>query len=249
MTTLLQFLVRVEFVVYALAAVFIFFSIRTLVMARQVRRVAVFGLEKEAAQQRESRSVGAILALTLLCAGVYIIAHIVAPNTSGTTIEPTPTPLVFVTQVPTPTEARLLYPTITPTPGLPPGATGGTPSPSPESSASGCEIAGATITEPVPGQTVGGQVTVMGQANILNFAQYKFEIKGPSTNGNWVVVGTFNILQVDGYLGTWDSTSLIPGNYILRLVTSRLDGSYPTPCEVPIVVGSPGGPTAPPSTP
>lgn len=249
MTTLVQFLVRVELVVYALAAIFVFFSIRGLVMARQVQRIAVFGLEREAAQQRMSRSVATILALALLSGGVYIIAHIVAPNMSETVIEPTPTPFVFVTQVPTPTEARLLYPTITPTPGLPPGAVVGTPPPSPAASVNGCEIDGARMTEPMPGQAVSGQVTVMGQTNILNFAQYKFEIKGPSTNGAWVVVGTFNILVVDGYLGTWDSTSLIPGNYILRLVISRLDGTFPTPCEVPIVVGNPSGIVVPSPTP
>lgn len=241
MTTLVQFLVKVEWVIYGLSAIFIFFSIRGLVMARQVRRTAVFGLEREAAEQRESRSLATILALALLCGGVYIIAHIVAPNMSETITEPTPTPLVFVTQIPTPTEARLLYPTVTPTPGLPPGAVVGTPSPSPAASGNGCEIAGARITEPAPGQSVSGQVAVKGQTNILNFAQYKFEIRGPSTNGVWVVVGTFNMLVVDGFLGTWDSTSLMPGNYVLRLVISRVDGTFPTPCEVPIVVGNPGG--------
>lgn len=249
MTTLVQFLVKTELVVYVLAAIFIFFSIRGLVMASQVRRLAVFGLEREAAQQRASRSLGTIVALILLSGGVYIIAHIVAPNMSGSTQEPTPTPLVFVTQVPTPTEAHLLYPTITPTPGLPPGAVAGTPSPPPATIVNGCEIVGARITEPTPGQAVSGQVTVRGQTNILDFAQYKFEIKGPSTNGAWVVVGTFNVLIVDGFLGTWDSTSLIPGNYTLRLVISRLDGSFPTPCEVPIVVGNPGGVTTPSLTP
>lgn len=249
MSTLVQFLVKTEFVVYILAAIFIFFSIRGLVVASQIRRLAVFGLEREAAQQRASRSLATIVAMALLCGGVYIIAHIVAPNMNETSVEPTPTPLVFVTQVPTPTEARLLYPTITPTPGLPPGAAAGTPSPSPAAVVNGCEIDGARITEPSPGQGVSGQVTVMGQTNILNFAQYKFEVKGPSTNGSWVVVGTFNVLVVDGFLGTWDSTSLIPGNYTLRLVISRLDGTFPTPCEIPIVVGNPGEVTIPAPTP
>jgi hypothetical protein len=47
----------------------------------------------------------------------------------------------------------------------------------------------------------------------------------------------------DGFLGTWDSTSLQPGSYVLRLVVSRQDGSYPTPCEVSIniVAGGAGG--------
>ncbi|MBN1313204.1 MAG: hypothetical protein JXB30_17480 [Anaerolineae bacterium] len=238
----MQFLLRTEKFLYVLAAIVIFFSMRGLVIARQVQRNAVFGLEREAAQQRQRRSLGAILSLLLLSGGIYIITHIVAPNMDETPVEPTPTPpLVFVTQVPTPTEARLIYPTVTATPGLPPASVAGTPSLGPEESANGCEILGATITRPAPNEIVSGQVAVEGQTNILDFAQYKFEIKGPSTNGAWVVVGAFTVPVVDGYLGTWDSTSLIPGNYVLRLVVSRIDGSFPTPCEVPITIAGPGG--------
>lgn len=245
MNTLIQFIDRTELVFYVLAAIGIFFSIRGLVMARRARRIAVFGLEKEAAGQRQARSLSTILALLLLSGGIYIIANIVAPNMIEQPAETTPTPVVFVTQQPTPTEARLLYPTITPTAGLPPAQLAGTPSPPAGQAVNGCEIQGARITNPTPSQTVSGQVTVEGQANILDFAQYKFEINGPSTNGAWVVVGTYTTLVIDGFLGTWDSTSLIPGNYILRLVVSRADGSFPTPCEVPITVMAPGGGIAP----
>ena len=245
MTTLVQFILRTETILYILAAIIIFFSLRGLVVARQVQRNAVFGLEKEAAQQRQRRSLGTILALFLLSSGVYIISHIVAPNMGEVPLEPTPTPLVFVTQLPTPTETRLLYPTVTSTPGLPPAAVVGTPSPVPAESINGCEILGATITKPASGEFVTGQITVEGQTNILDFAQYKFEINGPSTSGAWVVVGTFTVPVIDGFLGTWDSTSLIPGNYVLRLVVSRIDGTFPTPCEVPITVTGPGGNIAP----
>jgi hypothetical protein len=84
-------------------------------------------------------------------------------------------------------------------------------------------------------------VSVEGQANILDFAQYKFEISGASTGGAWVVVGTFPSPVPEGYLGSWDSTSLQPGNYSLRLVVLRTNGTYPTPCEVPITIIGPGG--------
>ncbi|MBN1429020.1 MAG: hypothetical protein JXB07_11590 [Anaerolineae bacterium] len=249
MTTLVQFLIKTEAGLYVLAAIILIFSVRSLVVARQTQRNTVFGLEKEAARQRQRRSLGTILSLLLLSSGVYIITHIVAPNVSETPIEPTPTPLVFVTQIPTPTEARLLYPTITATPGLPPAAVDSMPSPVAEVSSNGCEIAGATITVPTSGEFVSGQVVVEGQANILDFAQYKFEINGPTTNGNWVVVGTFTVPVIDGFLGTWDSTSLAPGNYTLRLVVIRTDGSFPTPCEVPVMIAGSEGFVAPSPTP
>lgn len=240
MTTLIQFVARIETTFYILAAIGIFFSIRGLAKARQARRLAVFGLEREAAQLMQTRSISTIVGLLLMCGAIYIIANIVEPNMAELPIEPTPTSVVFVTQQPTATQPLLIYPTITSTVGLPPAAIAGTSSPTPGQTVNGCEISGATITSPIPGQTVTGQVAVQGQANILNFSQYKFEITGPSTNGAWVVVANFTTPIIDGFLGTWDSTSLMPGNYTLRLVVSRVDGSFPTPCEVPIIIAGPG---------
>jgi len=248
MRTLLLFLSRIEYIVYVLAGVGVFFSIRALVQAGVARRNTVFGLEREAAQNRQSRALTTILALFMLSAAVYIIVNIVTPSAlSRPELQPTATqPIVFVTQQATATEARLLFPTVTPTPGLPPVA--GATTPPPVAPGETCGLLGARITSPVPDQTVTGQVVVQGGANTLNFAEYKFEIKSPATGDAWVVVATNNVAVPDpGFLGTWDSTSLPPGKYTLRLVVIDLNGGFPTPCEVPINIASPAaqfGPTA-----
>jgi hypothetical protein len=245
MKILVKFIARIAIILYALAATGIFFSIRGLVQSRRARRVAVFGLEREAAQQTRRHSLNTILLMLLLASAVYITTNIVAPNLEEevAVVAPTATPIVFVTQEPTATQPLLLYPTITPTPGLGPAEATEAEAPSEEEEINACEIIGSNIQEPTPDQTVSGQVIVQGQANILDFAQYKFEIKGPGTGDQWVVVGTFTSPVPDGFLGTWDSTSLQPGSYVLRLVVSRQDGSYPTPCEVPIniIAGGAGG--------
>jgi len=235
MSALLQFVGRIAPVLYAIAAVVIFLSLGGIVRAQRTRRTALFGLEREAAQQRRRQAVNTILFMLLMVTLIYTATEIALPNIQGAVVEPTPTPFVFVTQEPTPTAVLLLYSTITPTPGLAPAdipeetEEGGTP-------VNGCEIFGARITSPSSGQSVTGQVVVEGEANILNFAQYKFELKGTSTGGAWAVVGTFTTAVPEGFLGTWDSTSLVPGNYVLRLVVSRVDGTFPTPCEVPVVL-------------
>lgn len=251
MRTLLLFLARIEPILYGLSAIGIFFSIRALFQARIQRRNAVFGLEREAAQNRQNRSLSTILALLMLSGGIYIVVNIVNPNVLPITEKPTPTQLiVFATPQATATEARVLFPTVTPTPGLPPGDVGSSPPPPAGTAVDGCTILGARITSPIPNQTVTGQVVVQGGANILNFLNYKFEIKGPSTGEAWVVVATFTAPVIDpGLLGTWDSTSLSPGKYVLRLVVSRIDGSFPTPCEVPISIASPGTNPGPSPTP
>lgn len=249
MRTLIQFIVRIEPGLYALAALGILLAIRSFFLGQQARRVAIYPLEREAASNRQSRALSALLALILLSAAVYIMANVVAPNMAdfiGTVA--TPTPVIFLTQQATPTEARLLYPTITPTPGLPPGA-GSPPTPTPGQAVNGCTLFGATITSPVPNQTVTGQVVVRGQANVISQAQYKFELRGPATGNAWVVVATSTVPVPEGVLGSFDATSLAPGNYVLRLTIQRTDNAPTTPCEVPIILVGPGGVIPPTPTP
>ena len=241
MNTLLQFIARIALVIYILAAVGVLFAVRNLIEGRRRRRLAVFGLEREAAEQQLRSAVTTLITLVLLIAMVYTIDNIVVPNTELSSLQqPTPTSVVFLTQQqePTPTAPLLLYPTVTPTVGVPPAeveeAASGEETPNPVTD--GCEIIGATISSPSPGDTVSSQVSVEGEANILNFSQYKFEVSGPSTDGSWAVVGTYRQPVPQGLLGVWDSTSLEPGDYTLRLVVLREDGSYVTPCEVPIEV-------------
>jgi hypothetical protein len=249
MRTLLEFIARISIVIYVLSAAGVLFAIRGLVRSRRRLRVAFFGLEREAAREQLRRSATALITLLLLMLVVYAVDNIVVPNTSPVAEAPTPTSVVFVTQPATPTASLLLYPTITPTPGIPPaevaaaeGEGEGTEEALPTEDVPGCEILGQTVTSPTPNQSVSGQVSVEGTVNILNFQQYKFELRGAGTGDEWVVVGTyFNLVPNGGLLGVWDSTSLSPGEYTLRLVVHRTDGSTLTPCDVPIVITRPGG--------
>jgi hypothetical protein len=235
METLITFIAQVSFILYALIGIGIFFSIRGLVLSRRSRRVAVFGLEKEKAQQSQQSALNTIVFLLMLAVGVYIISAILEPNLD-TSVETfaTPTSEIFITAAPSPTAALVLYPTITATPGLPPAEAGDQPA-EPAEPVDGCAIIGSNISSPTTGTTVSGQVTVEGEANVFDFAQYKFEVRSPATSDQWVVVGTFNQPRT-GFLGTWDSTSLSPGEYVLRLVVSQNSGNIVTPCEVPITI-------------
>ena len=237
MQTLISFIARISFILYVLIATGVFFSIRRLFVSRQYRRVAVFGLEKEKAQNDQRAAINAIIALLIAATAVYAVTNIIEPNVNfGQEEMITPTPEIFVAAAPTATPAIVLYPTITPTPGLPPAEAEAASVEDEGEPIDGCAIIGSNITVPEPGQNVSGQVQVEGEANVFDFAQYKFEVKGDFTGNEWVVVGTFNTPRT-GFLGTWDSTSLAPGNYILRMVVSQSSGNIVTPCEVPIVIG------------
>jgi hypothetical protein len=248
MRTFIRFVTRIHIIIYLLCGIGVFFAIRTLVVSRRAGRLAVYPMEHEAARNLRARAVSTIVSLIAVLGGTYVLVNIVEPNLGNAPDEPTPTPVVFLTPEPTSTPYRLLFSTVTPTIGLLPGD---------QPVATGAEglrgadcIRGALITSPAEGEMVSGQVDVEGEANILNFAQYRFEVRGPATDGTWAVVGNFNRAVVSGYLGAWDSTSLLPGEYTLRLVVFDAEGNFVTPCEVGIVIQSPlGAPPTPTETP
>jgi hypothetical protein len=239
MQVIVQFIARLSLILYILCAIGILLGVRAFVRGRHARHVAVFGLEREAAYNQQRRGVSAVLSLLVSAAAVYIISNIIAPNLGQPLAEPAPGPMLVTEQV-TATQPALLFPTVTPTIGVPGQAT-----PIAGEHINGCEILGSTIYSPQPGQTVSGQVQVEGEANILNFSKYKFEINGPSTGGAWVVVGTYSAPVASGILGAWDSTSLQPGTYQFRLVVVNTEGNFPTPCQVSVIVGSPGASPTP----
>ncbi len=233
--TLIQLISRLSTVIYIVCAVGVFFSIRALYLARRAKRLALFGLEREAAIRRQRNALSTIITLCVIAAYVWINVNILETNALGLSLaeQTTPTSEIFIEQPPTPTVALLLFPTITPTSSFTDGTTLATPDPSVD----GCQIFGQTLTFPQPNQEVSGQVPVEGTVNILGLSQYKFEVNGPSTQGEWVVVNTFNRnTGTDGFLGNWDSTSLIPGDYDFRLVSILSDGRRITPCVVPITI-------------
>lgn len=229
MIGLLEFIARIDVALYVLIGIGVLLALNEARKARRQQHMTIYALEREAARNRGRHALRRVAILMALVLVVYIMANIITPNVTMTVEEPTPTPAVFVTPEPTATEIILLFPTITPTLNLGTGDTVET------GDIDGCEVIGTTITSPAPGETVSGQVAVEGEANIIAFLQYRFEVNGPSTQGEWVVVGTYNTART-GSLGSWDSTSLIPGEYQFRLVVFRTDGSYLAPCQIPVTV-------------
>lgn len=86
----------------------------------------------------------------------------------------------------------------------------------------------ARITSPTPGQTVAGDVPVMG---IVSFSPqqatyYKVEIQGPQFP-NWTTIGdTHSATVINGQLEHFGATGLQPGTYQLRIVVVGVDGNY-----------------------
>jgi penicillin-binding protein 1C len=106
------------------------------------------------------------------------------------------------------------------------------------------------ITLPGNGQEVAGTLDIIGTAKSSNFAYFRVEYGFSHDPQAWGVVGPDqNFTQVEnGVLATWDTTSLQPGDYSLRLVLVGTNGGQvesqpvrlrvvaptPTPTDTPV---------------
>ncbi|MBN1437821.1 MAG: hypothetical protein JW929_00290 [Anaerolineales bacterium] len=115
---------------------------------------------------------------------------------------------------------------------------------------SGCTNPNARILDPEPGDAVKGRVTIQIVAAIEKFAFFKLELGTPEEPDVWVLLHTNNPsgsaasqpgskAEPGSFSWEWDSTTVNPGVYHLRLTVFRDDLSYPTPCVIPIQVLAP----------
>ena len=205
-------------------------------------RYTVFGVERGALLAARGRATALIFIIAALAAAVALLSAFIAPNlTELFGVPPTPTPQLFPTPVDTVTATpQLVLPgldTATPAQSETPVATR---TPVPAGGAS-CANPNATITSPIPGAILAGEVEVSGTANVDNFAFYVVEI---STLGdNWLAVITSQpdaigqiLPVVNGVLGKWDTGLQQAGDYALRLVVFDSAGQHPDPCTPPITI-------------
>lgn len=82
------------------------------------------------------------------------------------------------------------------------------------------------ILSPEIGKIVQGTVDIIGTVTILGFSSYElaFTYEGDTTN-TWFNISSSTTPVFEGELGTWDTTTITDGDYILRLQVSLLDGS------------------------
>jgi len=115
----------------------------------------------------------------------------------------------------------------------------------------------AIITSPRDGAQLRGVVQISGTATDPKFDHYELTWAAQSAADNWQVIAVVQNQIVNGSLGTWDTTQLQPGVYLLRLRVVRnedksietvvrdlsVNQETPTPTPVPT---EPIGPTIPP---
>lgn len=189
---------------------------------QEVRR-AIFGLERERALGRLTRS-SIMLGLSVTAAGsVFVVTTLVYPAIPASA-RATPFPTV------PPGENAQAGPTLS-APGAAATASWATPP-----GVGGCDDPNLELAFPESGDVISGTVVIRGTVNTPGFAFYKFEHRSVAPDAIWqtILAGTSTV--VDGDLGVWETSLVEPGVYDFRLVATDTEGNESQPCVVQVTI-------------
>jgi hypothetical protein len=178
-------------------------------------RISQFGLERERAGSKRARAAGMLILILAAAAATFVVSTFLAPQLPAST-RPTAIPTISLLE--------------------PDAIRGSTAAPLVTPDEAGCQNDNATISSPISGEEVRGLVEVLGTANIDNFAFYKIQIQPSEPNSIWQVITAGTETLTNGVLGTWDTSLVENGVYLLQLVVTDNAGNAPLPCTLEIVV-------------
>jgi hypothetical protein len=239
--------------IYGICALVAFWYLRVAIISRRERREAMFNLERETALNRTYGAWAVAALLVIVMGGVYLLSTVVSdavqplvealnqtptPQLAAAPGEPTFTPTLPVSDLPTPTVTPTKAPTTRPrptprqqpTPDAMPTAT------RPRVQAPRCPDPRAVISSPGLQAEVSGFTPIIGTAAHENFQFYKLEYGVGENPGAWSYFDGGERPVQGGQLGTLNASALAPGQYSIRIVVVDTSGNFPAPCQTTIVI-------------
>ena len=225
MEQVLQFFRAYEIWIYIILGVLAVWQIRKFALAWEELRGAFFGMEREAAQSRVNSAATMVVLLIIMAVAEFTLVTFVVPTVPGA--NPLPTSTLDLLATPTTT---LPPPTQNPnqTPGI-------TPTPSEVAAAEGCVAGQVNLSSPLNGDRIKGSIIIKGSADIPNFGFYTLQIAHPG-DVIWLPIQVKQQAIKHDALGTWDTSTLTPGAYLLKLVVTDNVGNVLTPCAIQVTV-------------
>ena len=227
MEQVLRFFREYEIWIYILLGILTLWQVRKFALSWDELRGAFFGLEREAAQGRVNSAATLIVIFILMAVVEFSLVTFVIPTVPGANALPTATLNLLATPTTTlaaPTQNPNETPGITPTPGELPAA-------------EGCVPGQVNLTSPLNGDRINGSVTVRGSANTTNFGFFTLQIAHPG-DPVWLPILVGQQAIANNILGTWETSTLNPGEYMLRLVVTDNIGTEMNPCAIQVTVES-----------
>lgn len=266
--------------IYILIGAVVVWNLRRLLVAQTEYRATYFELERNIWREKQGVSLTRIilaLQFALVILGVQqvivpffrteeslsgqLAAQVQVEDAEFNTATPAPVGDAFDIEPVAPFDdsddtVLLLTPTLTPTPV-------GTIIPN-APAVEGCTDERAQLQVPANGMRVFQPIVVVGQAYTDDFSKYKIEIKGPSTNDNWVAPNEVGVPAREMQsLYQFNPATYSQGEYQFRLVVFDVTDTIVAACMVTIYIsplpesptptplpeGGAGGPVVPTATP
>lgn len=211
MEEILRFLKNFEIPIYVILGLVAVWMLRKMASAWRELRSSLFGLERENAQRRFNGALTGFAFMLLFAITEFIMVSIVYPDFPNTQVLPTPTLQLLATPTITLQPESGVTPTVsevTPTVGI--------------IDEGGCVAGQLEWTYPTAGETLQGEVTLRGTVNVPNLGFYQYEFSQPGST-IWTTIAAGNTPIIDNPMGgegsgLWDTSTLTPGDYLLRLV-------------------------------
>lgn len=225
MEQVLKFFRAYEIWIYVILGILILWHVRKFALAWEELRGAFFGLEREAAQSRVNSAATMIVLLIIMAVAEFTVVTFVVPTLPGA--NPLPTATLDLLATPTYT-----LPPSTQNPNETPDAT---PTPGELPATEGCVPGEINLTEPLNGDRFSGSITIRGSANITNFGFFTLQVARPGDT-IWLPISVGQQPIKNDVLGTWDTSSLTPGEYMFRLLVTDNIGNELTPCAIQVLI-------------
>lgn len=232
MQAFLDFLQKYELWIYGVLGFIGLIYVWRVVVTYHEWRKAIFGLEKESAQRRFSGALSILVFIGLFAVVELMLVSFVAPTVAG--MKPLMTPTLELLSTPTTSgmdvEASMVLaatPTLMAQPTL-------------SLSDQGCLPGQVEWLAPQNGEEVRDVVELQGIVNVasLGFFKYEYSQSGSDT-WNTIAGGTEPTSEDNPVLGEWNTTQLVPGDYLLRLVVlDNQNNAYPV-CIISVRVLTP----------
>lgn len=226
MIAVIQFFTRYAPLVYLLLAMCALWLLGKLIKRAREMSHAIFGLEREVAQYRFNRVLASLILVFLLALGEFILTTFLAPA------------LPAVATLPTSTLNPAASPTVPLSSEMVTGLALNAAMAAPVPAGSNCSPEQIAWTYPAPGEVLRGTVTLRGTIQVENFGFYKYEYAQAGSDA-WSTVKAGRNTGRDIEIGDWNTTLLVPGDYLLRLVVTDNDGQEYPPCVIPVRVAVP----------
>lgn len=222
MTEILDFLIEFEIWFYIILGFIslIFFS--RLFKAIGNWREAAFGLERDFAQRKFRSALSILLLIFILIVGEFFFVTYSSSLLPDQATLATPT--IDILASPSPTNPTVVN--VENDERL---------SPTPTTIEEGCIPGKIEWIYPEPASEINDVVQLIGTVNIENFGFYKYEYTEPG-NTFWKTIAGDNEVVIEDQIGLWNTSQIVPGDYLLRLVVLDNDNNEYPACIVSVRV-------------